>query len=265
YSGDDPFARELMHACEEGLAWLTQDIGTYPERPIKVYSYATSNDLKGAMVFSQEWTGGVAFIDFSIIAISVPPSELEWGKRAVVHELTHLVVRQTTFSPYGRLPVWLDEGLATNNEGELDPAQRSYLEQAALDGELISVRSLCSPFSAYSEKARLSYAESYSLVEYLLDNYEREKMLDLLTLLKQGNTYDEALVEVYGCDINGLDARWRAMLTDTVTPAQGISLHPVAIGGLAALVAALAVWGVLTLKRRTGRRSSGKSIMQVKP
>ncbi|MHC1578575.1 MAG: peptidase MA family metallohydrolase, partial [Dehalococcoidia bacterium] len=68
YSGDDPFARELMHACEEGLAWLTQDIGTYPERPIKVYIYASSNDLKGAMVFSQEWTGGVAFIDFSIIA-----------------------------------------------------------------------------------------------------------------------------------------------------------------------------------------------------
>jgi hypothetical protein len=265
YSGDDSFAHELMAACDEGLTWLIDDIGTYPERPIKIYIYASSDDLKGAMVFSQEWTGGVAFTDFSIIAISVPPSQLEWGKRAVVHELTHLVVRQATFSPYGQLPVWLDEGLATNNEGELDPDQRAYLEQAALDGELISVRSLCSPFSAYTEKAYLSYAESYSLVEYLLDNYGQERMLDLLTLLKQGNTYDEALTEVYGFDIYGLDARWRATLTDTEAPAQGTSLHPAAIGGLAVLVAALALWGILAVKKRARRSSSRQSTIQGKP
>ncbi len=265
YSGDDSFANELMAACDEGLTWLIDDIGTYPERPIKIYIYASSDDLKGAMVFSQEWTGGVAFTDFSIIAISVPPSQLEWGKRAVVHELTHLVVRQATFSPYGQLPVWLDEGLATNNEGELDPDQRSYLEQAALDGELISVRSLCSPFSAYTEKAYLSYAESYSLVEYLLDNYGQEKMLDLLTLLKQGNTYDEALTEVYGFDIDGLDARWRATLMGRAAPTQGTSLHPAAIAGLAVLVAALALLGILAVKKRTGRSSSRQSTVQGKP
>jgi hypothetical protein len=265
YSGDDSFANELMAACDEGLTWLIDDIGTYPERPIKIYIYASSDDLKGAMVFSQEWTGGVAFTDFSIIAISVPPSQLEWGKRAVVHELTHLVVRQETFSPYGQLPVWLDEGLATNNEGELDPDQRAYLEQAALDGELISVRGLCSPFSAYTEKAYLSYAESYSLVEYLLDNYGQEKMLDLLTLLKQGNTYDEALTEVYGFDIDGLDARWRATLMGTAAPTQGTSLHPAAIAGLAVLVAALALWGTLAVKKRAGRSPSRQSTVQWKP
>ena len=266
YNGDDSFARELMDTCEEGLARLTQDIGTYPERPIKIYIYASTSDLRGAMVFSQEWTGGVAFTDFGIIAIRVPPSELEWGKRALVHELTHLVVRQATFSPYGQLPVWLDEGLATNNEGELDPAQRFYLEEAASDGELISVRSLCSPFSAYSEKAYLSYAESYSLVDYLLDNYGQEKMLHLLTLLKEGNTYDDALTEVYGFDIDGLDASWQATLTShTVIASEAWQSHPALIAVLAALVVAIALWGVPALKRRTWRSSCDKSTMQDKP
>jgi len=55
------------------------------------------------------------------------------------------------------------------NEGEPDPVFQSSLEKAILEDELISVRSLCSPFSAETEKARLSYAQSYSLVEYLLD------------------------------------------------------------------------------------------------
>ena len=262
YTGSDSFARELMDACQEGLARLTQDIGTYSERPIKIYIYASDSDLKGAMISSNEWSGGVAFTDFGIIAISISPSELDWGKGALVHELTHLIVRQATFSPYGQLPLWLDEGLATYNEGELDPVLRSRLEEAISKNELISVRSLCSPFSAYSEKAYLSYAESYTLVEYLLDNYGQGKMLDLLALLKQGNTYDEALTKVYGFDIDGLDAVWRATLTSpTVIASEAQQSHPALIATLAALATALALWGALALEKRTWRRSSGKSTM----
>ncbi|MEA1872390.1 MAG: peptidase MA family metallohydrolase [Chloroflexota bacterium] len=260
YEGSDSFARALMDVCQEGLAWLARDIGAYPEKPIKIYIYASTSDLKGAMIFPQEWTGGVAFTAFSTIAIGISPSELDWGKRALVHELTHLVVHQATFSPYGRLPLWLDEGLAMYNEGELDPAFRSYLEEAISEDELISVRSLCSPFSAYSEKARLSYAQSYSLVEYLLDNYGQDRMLDLLALLKQGSTYDEALTEVYGFDIDGLDACWRATLAShTVMENEEGQSHPALIAVLAALATALALWGALSLERWTWRRSSGKS------
>jgi hypothetical protein len=257
YKGGDSFARELMDACQEGVARLTQDIGTHPERPIKIYIYASTSDLQGAMIFPQEWTGGVAFTEFSIIVINIPSSEIDWGKRALVHELTHLVVHQATFSPYGQLPIWLDEGLAMYNEGELEPVFHSYLEEAILEDELVSVRSLCSPFSAYYEIAFLSYAQSYSLVEYLLDNYGQDKMLDLLALLKQGSTYDEALTEVYGFDIDGLDTRWRATLTTPVVPTQREWSNPVLIAVLVGLAVALALW--------IWRRSAWKSPMQDKP
>jgi hypothetical protein len=259
YTGGDSFARELMDTCEEGLTRLTQDIGTYPEKPIKIYVYGSTSDLKGAMVFSQEWTGGVAFIDFGIIAISISPSQLEWGKGALVHELTHLVVHQATFSPYGQLPLWLDEGLATYSQGELDPDLRSSLNKAILEGTLISVRSLCSPFSAYADKAGLSYAQSYSLVEYLLDNYGQDKMLDLLTVLKQGSTYDEALTAVYGFDINGLDARWRATLTSLNIIAGGRGQSDTAS------VAVLAVLAAAALALWIWRRPSRKSTVQDRP
>ena len=259
YEGSDSFAQELMDTCQEGLARLTQDIGTYPERPIKIYIYASTSDLQGAMIFPQEWSGGVAFTAFSTIAIGIPSSELDWGKRALIHELTHLIVHQAIFSSYGQLPIWFDEGLAMYNEGDLDSLFRSYLEEAILEDELISVRSLCSPFSAETEKARLSYAQSYSLVEYLLDNYGQDKMLDLLTIFKQGSTYDEALTEVYGFDIDGLDARWRAILTtNNVIASEARQSHPVWIAVLVVLATVLVFWGALTLKKRTWRRSSGK-------
>jgi hypothetical protein len=252
YEGDTTFAQELMDACEEGLTRSTQDIGAYPEKPIEIYIYASTVDLKGAMIFPQEWTGGVAFTAFSTIAIGIPPSELVWGKRALVHELMHLVVHQATFGPYGQLPVWLDEGLAMYSEGELDPVLRSYMEEAISRNELISVRSLCSPFSAYSEKASLSYAQSYSLVVYLLDNHGQESMLDLLTVLKQGSTYDEALTEIYGFDIDGLDARWRATLTsDTLITIDDWQPGTSEIAVFAIMAVALGLW--------FWRRSSGKS------
>ena len=259
YEGDDSFAKELMDACKEGLARLTRDIGTYPEKPIKIYIYASAEDLQGAMIFPMEWTGGVAFTEFSIIAIGVSPSRLDWGKRALVHELTHLVVHQATFSPYGRLPIWLDEGLAMYNEGEPNPFFQSWLEKAISENKLISVRSLCSPFSAEPEKAYLSYAESYSLVEYLLDNYGQGKMLDLLTLVKQGNTYDEALTQVYGFDIDGLDACWQVSLVAPVAQAQRI-WHPALIAVLSALATVLVLWGALALEEWTWRRTCRKRL-----
>ncbi len=255
YEGDDSFAQELMNACQEGLARLTRDIGVYTARPVRIYVYASTSDLRGAMVFPMEWTGGAAFTEFGIIAIGISPGQVDWGKGALVHELTHLAVHQLIFSPYGKLPTWLDEGLAMYNEGELDPYLQAWLREAVSEDKLISVRTLCSPFSAESEKAYISYAESYSLVEYLLDNYGRGKILALLNLFKQGSTYDEALIKVYGFDIDGLDSRWRGTLVaPTVVASEARQPYPALIAVLSALATSLALAGALALEAWTWRR-----------
>ncbi|MCD6568499.1 MAG: peptidase MA domain-containing protein [Dehalococcoidia bacterium] len=212
YEGNSSFAAELMDTCETGLARLTEEMGIHPEDSIKIYVYASSEDLRGAMIFPMEWTGGAAYTEFGIVVIGISQSQLDWGKRALVHELTHLIVHQATFSPYGRLPTWLDEGLAVYNEGELDPSLRSWLDKAISEDALISVRSLCSPFSTDPEKAYISYAESYCLVKYLMGDYGGDRMMEMLMLFKQGTTCDEALTEVYGFDIEGLNVRLREAL-----------------------------------------------------
>jgi len=241
YEEDKTFAQELMDACQQGLIRLTGSVGMYDEKPIRIYIYASASDLQGAMIFPQEWTGGVAFTEFGIIAIGISSDNVDWGKEALVHELTHLVVHQATFSPYGRLPTWLDEGLAMCNQGELTPSLRARLEEAVSENRLISVRSLCSPFSAEPEKAFLSYAESYSLVEFLLANYGQDKMLNLLTIFREGSTYDEALTEVYGFDIDGFDAIWRETLAlpSTAFASEGEQSHPALFAVLSSIATLL--------------------------
>jgi len=80
------------------------------------------------------------------------------------------------------------------------------------DNTLFSVRSIASTFPADSSGAKLCYAESYSVVRFLTDNYGSAKLLVLLDAFKQGSTDDEALKQVYGFDTDGLNERWRANL-----------------------------------------------------
>ncbi len=214
YEGDDSFAQQVMEAAQEALVRLAEDTGTELEKQVEIYVYADSQDLQGAMIFPQEWTGGAAFSRFGIITIGISPDKLDWGRRAVAHELTHLVVHQVTLNPYSDLPTWLDEGLAMYMEGELESVFVATLNNAIAGGQLISVRSLSSPFSAYAEESALSYAQSYSLVDFLITSYGRGKMLELLNTFSQGSSYDGALEKVYGFDMDGLDALWQGWIAE---------------------------------------------------
>jgi hypothetical protein len=209
YEGDSSFARELMAAAQQALVRLAEDTGAALEKPVNIYIYANAQDLQGAMIFPQEWTGGVTFTRFGTIAIGIAPDRLDWGRRTMAHEFTHLVIHQVVFNPYSGLPTWLSEGLAMYAEGTLEPVFSGLLNEAIAEDSLITVRSLSSPFSAYIEESALSYAESYSLVEFLINNYGQSKMLELLNTFRAGSSYDGALEKVYGFDMDGLDSLWR--------------------------------------------------------
>jgi len=231
YKGDDSFAQELMAATQQALGRLAEDTGAYLEKPIKLYIYANADDLKGGMIYPQEWTGGVAFTRYSIMAIGIAPSDINWGKMAIAHELTHLVINQMTLNPYNSPPTWLDEGLAMHTEGALGPEFATYLSRAIAEDSLISVQSLSSPFSAYAEEAYLAYAQSYSLVEFLITNYGQSKMLELLNTFRQGSGYDAALQTVYGFDMDGLDRLWRDYVTQQYRVVEGWISPVLAVAG----------------------------------
>ncbi len=227
YEGDDAFAGKLMTAAQQALDRVSRDTGVELEKTASIYIYANSRDLRGSMIFPQEWTGGVAFTRYGTVAIGIEPDNLEWGSRVIAHEFTHLVIHQMIFNPYGDLPTWLDEGLAMYAEGEMQPYMMSLLKESIEEDSLISVRSLSSPFSAYAGESMLAYAQSHSLVQFLIERYGQEEMYELLCIFKQGSQYDDALFQVYGFDMDGLDSQWQVYLQETVVsePEIGMRIH----------------------------------------
>jgi hypothetical protein len=213
YQGNDSFSQDLMSSAQKALTQLQTNTGASPDKVINIYIYASAKDLQGSMIFPNEWTGGVAFTQFNIVAIGIGPSELSWGEGAMTHELTHIVIHQVTFNPYNDLPVWLNEGLAMHSQGPLTGQFTSPLKSAISRNTLIPVRSIASPFSANSDKANLSYAESYTLVDYLVRQYGSQKMAYLLQTFQNGSTFDGAFQKVYGFDMDGLNDQWRAWVS----------------------------------------------------
>lgn len=210
YSGDNSFAGELMAAAQTALSRLADNTGASLTSPVSLYIYASQTDLLGSMIYPQEWTGGVAFSQYGVIAIGIDPAtQLEWGKRTIAHELTHLVVYQVTSNPYNYLPTWLNEGLSMFSEGTLELAFVLALSSAEAENAFISVRSLSSPFPADYNQAVLAYAESYKIVSYLINEYGRDKMFEMLNAFEHGAGYDEALLTVYGFDMDELHSLWR--------------------------------------------------------
>ena len=250
YEGKQAFAQELMSAAQQALARLSQDTGAQLKKPVRLYIYASTWDLQGAMIFPQEWTGGAAYAGYDTIAIGISTSSLNWGKRVIAHELSHIVTHQMTYNPYNGLPTWLDEGLAMYAEGALEASFASSLGRAITTDSLISVRSLASPFSAISGLAIQSYAESFSIVEFLISQYGQDKMLTLLNTFQEGSGWDSALVKVYGFDMDGLEARWRTSIG--VPTGVTLSLFWVLVGLDAALLLAVCLV-VARWARRRGR------------
>jgi hypothetical protein len=242
YRGSRPLVQGMLDAGHEALDQLAADTGLYLEEPIVIYLYEEPGDLRVSVPGAPGWAGGIAFPEYSTIMVVANEEQAAYGRLTVRHELGHLVIRRFTFNCLSDLPVWLNEGLAMVAEGEEDAELMAELDAAIAQDRLLTIRQIESAFSVYRDRAKLSYAQSYSLVRFLIDAYGREKMLDLLTTFRGGVKPDEAFVRVYGFDTYGLENAWRAAIgAPTLALGERASGRPTPIPTLAPAVLPTAV------------------------
>jgi hypothetical protein len=221
YDGGQTFGQALHDAAASALVRLSQDVGLQLEKAVDIYIYANSTDLKDAILYKPTWIGGKAFPEYDIVIIGVPPDQLDWGKSTEAHELTHVLVARLAFTCLGFIPNWLSEGLAMYGEGGAQPGEVAQFEQAKAADQLPALRTLTGNFPEDANRADLAYSESFSVVNFLIKTFGRDKMTAFLTSLRDGATTDVALQTVYGFDTDGLESAWRTSIG--ATPRVGIS------------------------------------------
>ena len=216
----------LLESAVAGLALLEEDLGIELQEDVELYIYGGSDDMRDAVLYIQDWAGAVAFPEYNIILVGVPPHLAEdWGRSTIRHELAHLVVGQYGRSCVGgRRPTWLEEGLAMYAEGEPSTDVTTDLDQGIKENSFAPLRSLNGPFPAQDDEAGSAYSQSYSTIKYLREAYGQEKLQTLLLLLAQGESYDDALEQTYGMNVDGLEQDWRMWID---VPARQIPPTPI--------------------------------------
>lgn len=213
YAGED-VGPILLAAAVAGRQTLEEEMGITLQADVHFYIYGSSREMRQAVLYIQDWAGGVAFSEYNVILIGVPPrSAADWGTSTVRHELAHLALAQFGQSCVGgRRPTWLEEGVAMVAEGAPSSRVRTDLQTAVRDDAFMPLRSLIGAFPAHNAAASLAYSQSYSVVNFLLTEYGREALQALILRLAAGEGDDEALTAVYGFNIDGLENNWRASL-----------------------------------------------------
>ncbi len=215
YSGDDAFANDALTTATRAVDTLKKTFNVTGDRAIRILIYANARDLRVALPpNSAEWIGGGASPELGIIHAAVAPgrSASSEVRRIIPHEISHMIVYQASLNPYNHPPLWLDEGLAVHNQETPDVRFRPLVQDAVTNGTLIPLRALNSPFPFNAEQALLSYAESESVVNYIINAYGSKYIGALVSAFKEELSYDQVVQKVLKVSIEELDKDWKASL-----------------------------------------------------
>ncbi len=136
----------------------------------------------------------------------------------LTHELTHAIFFERMRSG-NKIPSWLHEGLASYEEVKFDSTQVDArwvtFGPDIVQGGGLSLDNLVLADSAGPEEVNLFYAESYSVVAYMINTYGMDKFVRMAAQIQNGGEINKVVKDVYKPDINSvsdLEKKWRASL-----------------------------------------------------
>ncbi len=205
YEGEEK--RELgdyaLKTMSAAYADVGGDLGYYPKEPVNVILYTRQqfNDVTDA----PSWSGGV--FDGNI-RVPVGGANIDKDALAAVlyHEYTHAVIHMVAG---GRLPTWLDEGIAQYEERwvrqpKSEPPGPDLRSLSSLSGSFMGIGD--------AQAARQAYAESLSAVDFYVSRYGMYSLSKLVRLIGEGSKIDAAMDEAVGVSLGDFEGTWKASL-----------------------------------------------------
>ena len=220
YEGDRAFGERALQIGERAVKETADLLGVTEEEPVDFFIYADQGAFYDALgPGTRENVGGQANADIRTLFAHIPPSAINdaWVENVVPHELVHLVFDTAVRNPYHFPPRWLNEGLAVYLSVGYSADDRSAVERAAENGDLIPLDGLAGQFPTSAYKFGLAYSESVSSVDFFVRTHGRDSLIQLIRSYADGRTDDEAFTAAIGMNVAAFNEAWMADL-GAVTP-----------------------------------------------
>lgn len=211
---------EAAHSLAASAQAQASRMLSAPPGEIHVYVYPELSLLAASLrrheLTIADWVAAYAVPaqDAVLVAAAPGPDMLATLSRDIPHEVFHVVVGNAAGNGATDVPGWLAEGLAVAAEGAPDPTLTAALDEAVGGRDLLPLDTLCAPrFTGFSpQQATLAYAQSSSLVRYLLDRYGTSAFRAYLAALNQGESCSGASVVAFGAPLAGIETQWHNAL-----------------------------------------------------
>ena len=126
------------------------------------------------------------------------------------HEFTHLVSKELL--GVTRMPLWLDEGLATYEEGIPLRGVKYFLREKIKNKNYIKLSELIviKEYPSDKDRVRLFYLESQSFVSFLLDTNKKAFPSFLRWYATKRHSFQKAYLYSYGetSKIKNIEKKW---------------------------------------------------------
>jgi len=204
--------------AEKSYTLVTDHLDLHPTKKITIY-LACSRELFTRLQPSpsrspiSEQAIGLAYPGLSRILLLSPRAACAGSiqlEKTFVHELTHIILGSAFFGrPAVFIPQWFNEGLSMYEAEEWDWHYEALMTRICLTRTLIPLRQLEYSFPVDPDQIQTAYAQSISMISFILDTYGQSSLRKITRLLIQGNTIDGALTRAVGLDLDVLESRWR--------------------------------------------------------
>ncbi len=198
-----PLAEQLSNYLQETHNQFTKMYGPIPavETTLRLIEAETFYKETGA----PNWTNAMYYKGVMSIPLSLDePVEIDDLFRSVRHEYTHAVINALSA---GRCPGWLDEGLAQESEGSVNPALEPALKKWLYFNPPISLDLLQGGFTKLeSRMVAPAYGQSLFAARSVVSTFGFENIRKYFDALREGNTKSAAFTESFGVSESGFEA-----------------------------------------------------------
>ena len=164
--------------------------------PITIYVYKTIKDLVEGLK-QRGYTDNPDYMcacqkDEDNSLNFIEPNEIDnWSEEdynsVIYHELIHAI----QYNLFGTTPEWLNEGIAKYLDGTYSKGIKYLLDNYINNNPIPKQEEIENEFGMHEYD---SYDYAYLMVSYLIDTYGKDKLIDILTDIKQLDEYKDNLL-----------------------------------------------------------------------
>ncbi|MGE5197514.1 MAG: peptidase MA family metallohydrolase [Deltaproteobacteria bacterium] len=213
------FIRELVDKAEGYYNGIADDLGFRRynfwlwENRASIYVYDDAAAYQ-SVTHQPAWSSGCAYPEQKIIHTF--PYATDFFGTVLPHEMGHIIFRELVGFQNRAIPIWLDEGVASYEQDLRFSGVRMIAKEAMLQDKFMGLKELSgfNPQSSFDPSlVRIFYAESISVVEYLVKEFGQDSFLLFCQKLRDDRDLEKALSGSYPfANIEELDEAWQKFL-----------------------------------------------------